>query len=458
MTKSLSKALSVGAAILMVGALAACGGDSTSSRNRNSALDAVACLDGSAGTLTSENDLKLTACATATKWATVSSDGTDGEQKDIVDGAISLPVIGRGPVTVKTFNAAGEVVATDLVKPNGSRGGIVYRIDQSGDKPVYYEAAPIGWAGSVIDPSIDRTEFAKYLEIINTATGGNDWRLGSLDEMNYIAENAELSNTLGLYGGDWTTMYWTSTQLWGWYDNDIVRPANAQFGYAHVWANIDLWRSGNHIRPIRSFTAGTEAPVVVTPPEETSTTIAEDTTTTVAPVPTTVPLDSESQLAVDILTPVGQVVDVPATETTVSVTPAVIDEWLSGGTNTEFEKLEYSFDGINFSPISVDANTDVTIPVTAKSVKVRYTLKSGVTSEVTKTLKRSGDAEVTTTTMTPDSTVAPTPADDVVDVTETSNASEPTSESSSNTIWIAAGAVLLLAAAGGAIQLRRKKK
>ena len=454
MKKSLSKVISVSAAIILVSSLTACGGESDSSRNRNSALGPVACLDGSAGTLTAENELKVAACDTAVKYSIVAADGTDGAQENIVDGGISLPVVGRGPVTVKTFNAEGAVIATDLVKPNGSRGGIVYRIDTSGEKPVYYEAAPIGWSGTASDPRTDDPGIQTTINAFNNASSpAADWYLGNEWEMRTILADESLSRAVGVNGGDWNTFYWTSARVCSICALMIERPSIAEYGYTATFA-YGGW-TNNFIRPIRSFTAGTEAPVAVLPPETTTTTV-EETTTTQAPVPTTVAPEPEVQVVIDIISPNIENIEVPPTDLTVSVTPALVDEWVSGGTTTEIETVEITFDGKNFTPISMDMNSNVTIPGTATEATLRVTTKSGEKVEINKTLQRTGETAVTTSTTT--STVAPIPADDVVDVTETTNTSVPASDSSSNTIWVILGAVVVLGAAGAAFQVRRKKK
>ena len=454
MKKSFLKVISVSATLVLVGTLASCGGDSDTNRNRNSALDSTVCLDGASGTLTAENNLKIASCDTAVKYSIVAADGTDGAQENIVDGGISVPVVGRGPVTVKTFNAEGAVIATEVVKPNGSRGGIVYRIDTSGEKPVYYEAAPIGWSGTVSDPRTDDPGIqTKIDEFNNASTPAADWYLGNEWEMRTILADENLARAVGINGGDWNTFYWTSARVCSICALMIERPSIAQFGYTATYA-YGGW-TNNFIRPIRSFTAGTEAPVAVLPPETTSTTV-EETTTTQAPVPTTAAPAPEVQVVIDIINPNIEVVEVPVAETTVSVTPALVEEWVSGGTTTEIATVEISFDGQIFSPISMEANSNITIPTTATEATLRVTTKSGEKVEIKKTLQRTGKTAVTTSTTT--STVAPIPADDVVDVTETSTSTGSESESSSNTIWVILGAVVVLAGAGTAVQLRRKKK
>jgi len=442
------------AAIILVGSLAACGGDSDTNRNRNTALDSTVCLDGATGTLTAENNLKISSCDTAVKYSIVAADGTDGAQENIVDGGISLPVVGRGPVTVKTFNAEGAVIATDVVKPNGSRGGIVYRIDTSGEKPVYYEAAPIGWSGTASDPRTDDPGIQAKIDAFNNASSpAADWYLGNEWEMRTILADTTLSRAVGVSGGDGNTFYWTSARVCSICALMIERPSIAQYGYTATFA-YGGW-TNNLIRPIRSFTAGTEAPVAVLPPETTTTTV-EETTTTQAPVPTTVAPEPEVQVVIDIISPNIENVEVPATELTVSVTPALVEEWVSGGTTTEIETVEITFDGQNFTSISLDMNSDITIPAIATEATLRVTTKSGEKVEINKTLQRTGETAVTTSTTT--STVAPIPADEVIDVTETANTSGSESDSSSNTIWVILGAVIVVAAAGTAVQLRRKKK
>jgi|694.fasta_scaffold01389_23 hypothetical protein len=459
MKKSLAKVISMSAAIILVSSLTACGGDSDSSRDRNSALDPVACLDGSAGTLTAENELKVAACATATKWATVASDGTEGEQKDIVDGSISLPVVGQGPVTVKTFSATGEVVATDVVKPNGSRGGIVYRIDTSGEQPVYYEAAPVGWAGTTSDPRTDDPGYqTKIDEYNNASTPAADWYLGNEWEMATILSNEALSNALGISGGDWSTMYWTSARVCSICALMIERPAIAQFGYTATYA-YDPWCCNNYLRPIRSFTSGSEAIVAVIPQDETTTTttvIAEETSTTsIPPVTTTLPLDPIEQVVIDIVDPIVTVVKLPAEETNVTVIPAIVQEWVSGRTTEEIASVEISFNGETYLPIAMEKPTELTIPVTATEATLRVTTAAGEKVEIDKTLQRTGETVEATTTTT--STVPPTPADEIPDE-GTSASTSSDDESSSNTIWVILGAVVVLGAAGAAFQLRRKKK
>jgi hypothetical protein len=471
MKKSLSKVVSLSAAALLVGTLAACGGDSDSSRNRNSALDPVACLDGSTGSLISENTLKISTCETAVKFSIVGSDETDGDQQDIVDGSVTLPVIGRGPVTVKTFNAAGAVIAKDVVKPNGSRGGIIYRIDTSGANPVYYEAAPKGWSGTTSDPrTVDGAIQPKIDEFNNSSTPKADWYLGNEWEMRTILSNTDLSVAVGISGGDGNTFYWTSKRPCSICALLIERPSIAQFGYAATYA-YGSW-TNNFVRPIRSFNAGTEVSVSVVPllaptqtsevttpatTEETPTsTTDETTTTTMAAVPTTVALEPEVQVVVDVINPNIEVVELPAEEVTISVTPVLVEEWVSGGVTAEIKSVEVSFDGAKYSSISMDTNSSLVIPASATEATLRVTTDSGEIVEIEKTLQRTGEAGVDTTTTT--STVAPIPADDVVDESEASNTGGTETESSSNTIWLILGAVVVLAGAGTAVQLRRKKK
>lgn len=459
MKKSFYKAISLSAPILLVASLTACGGESDSSRNRNSALEPVACLDGSAGTLTAENELKVAACATATKWATVASDGTEGEQKDIVDGSISLPVVGQGPVAVKTFSATGEVVATDVVKPNGSRGGIVYRVDTSGEQPVYYEAAPVGWAGTTSDPRTDDPGYqTKIDEYNNASTPAADWYLGNEWEMATILSDAALSNALGISGGDWTTMYWTSARGCSICALMIERPAVAQFGYSATYA-YGIWCCNNYLRPIRSFTSGSEAIVAVIPQDETTTTttvVTEETSTTsIPPLPTTVPLDPSDQMIVNIIDPNVILLKLPPEETTVSITPLIIKDWVSGGTTEEIASVEISFNGETYLPIAMEKPTEVTIPATATEATLRLTTAAGEKVEIDKTVQRTGETVDSTTTTT--STVAPIPADEIPDE-GTSATTTSDDESSSNTIWVILGAVVVLGAAGAAFQLRRKKK
>jgi hypothetical protein len=479
MKKSLSKAVSLSAAALLVGTLAACGGDSDSSRNRNSALDPVACLDGSTGSLTSENTLKISTCETAVKFSIVGSDETDGDQQDIADGSVTLPVIGRGPVTVKTFNAAGAVIAKDVVKPNGSRGGIIYRIDTSGANPVYYEAAPKGWSGTTSDPrTVDGGIQPKIDEFNSASTPTADWYLGNEWEMRTILSNTDLSVAVGISGGDGNTFYWTSKRPCSICALLIERPSIAQRGYIATYA-YGSW-TNNFVRPIRSFTSGTEVSVSVVPliaPTQTSevttpatteqtptstteqtptSTTDETTTTTMAIVPTTVALEPEVQLVVNVINPNIEVVELPAEEVTISVTPALVEEWVSGGVTAEIKAVEVSFDGAKYSPISMDTNSSLVIPASATEATLRVTTDSGELVEIEKTLQRTGEAGVDTTTTT--STVAPIPADDVVDETEASNTVGTETESSSSTIWVILGAVVVLGAAGAAFQLRRKKK
>lgn len=455
MKKSFSKVISVSAALVLVGSLASCGGDNDTNRNRNTALDSTVCLDGSTGTLTADNNLKISSCATAVKYSIVAANGTDGAQENIVDGGISIPVVGRGPVTVKTFNAEGAVIATDVVKPNGSRGGIVYRIDTSGEKPVYYEAAPIGWSGTISDPRTGEAGIQGKIDAYNNAsTPAADWYLGNEWEMRTILVDQNLSRAVGVNGGDGNTFYWTSKRNCSICALMIESPSIAQYGYTATFA-YGGW-TNNFIRPIRSFTAGTEAPVAVLPPETTTTTTVEETTTTQAPVPTTIAPEPEVQVVIDIINPNIETVEVPAAETTVSVTPALVEEWVSGGTTTEIETVEITFDGQNFTSIALDKNSDITIPATATEATLRVTTKSGEKVEINKILQRTGAAAVATSTTT--STIAPTPADDVVDVNEVSTTTESDSDSSSNTILVILGAIVVLIGAGSAVQIRRKKK
>jgi hypothetical protein len=482
MNKSFLRVISVSATLVLVGSLASCSRDSDTNRNRNSALGPVACVDAASGKLNAEYNLEIQTCANATQWAEVGTDGTVSEKKDTT-GTITLPIIGKSAVKVRTFDANGNVIGNDTVKMNGSRGGFVYRIDNSGAQPVYFEAAPIGWSGSATDPRTEEAGISsKINEYNDTFSPKGDWFLGDEWEMRTILFDAKLSTALGISGGNYSTYYWTSKRPCSICALLIEKPAIAQYGYVATYAYSNR---NNYLRPIRSFTSGTEmavavipdvvapttttteipassgvtiAPEITTAPEVTSTTVATTTTeapptTSLAPAPTTVPLNPKEQVVADIVDPVVTVVKVPAEETIVSVTPAIIEEWVSGRTTEEIASVDVSFDGETFAPIAMDKTTDLTIPATATEAILRITTAEGEKVEINKTLQRTGENVEATTTTT--STVVPTPADEIPDEGTLATSDDG---SSSNALWIGLGALAALIAAGATFQIRRKKK
>ena len=463
MKKSLSKAVSLSAAALLVGTLAACGGDSDSSRNRNSALDPVACLDAAKSSLAPENILKVPTCASATEWALIALDGSEGQRTQISDGVIDLPLIGGTTRTIKTFDASGNVVGIDKVKPNGSRDGIIYRIDTNGAQPVYFEVAMPGWSGSGVDPNVSQANIPATLKTFNEkSTPAADWILGNEWEMRHILIDRNLTNAIGITPGGNFNYYWTSGRRANWPFYLVEIPSTSRQGYVATfaggsWANYLL-------RPMRSFTTGTEnvASVVASfvptaaPADSSTSTTEAPTSTTQAPVapPTTI-ASPEEVIVTQVLDPISETVKLPSGETSINITPETLRGFFPTVDSDKISNMEVSFDGKTWITVSGSKNTKLVIPASAKTVKTRVIGTDNKELVVEKAIVREGEAEASTTTSS--STVAPTSADEIPDE-GTSASTSSDDESSSNTIWVILGAVVVLGAAGAAFQLRRKKK
>ena len=501
MNKSFTKVASIGVAVVLMGSLAACGGESTTSRNRNSALEPLACLNRTDSSLTADNKLQVPACAQAAKWAIVKSDGSDGNSSDVTNGYIELPVIGMKPTTVNTFDAAGNVVGIDVVKVNGSRGGIVYRIDKSGKAPTYYEAAPSGWSGIPNDPRLSEDELGPKIQTFNSqSTPAADWFFGNEWEMRAILNNRDLSVAAGITGGNSGQFYWTAGRSGRFLL--IERPITADLGYTATFA---VSRRVNFLRPVRSFTTGTESvasivPTFVptsstsssTPVDESSTSIVdessssivnessssivdessttavdESSTTTVAEKTATTPeettstttpdvLSDEEKVQTQVLTPMEEVVTLPKEEKSVTIQPEAVKEMFAQAPAGEAPTIEVSVDGEKWNLLSTTEATQLVIPASATSLKTRFTGSEGEKIVVEKQILREGEdaSEVSTTTST---SVAPTSADDMPDEGATTGASEESDSSSNLWIFIVAG-IVIVAIAGAGVQRSRKKK
>lgn len=463
MKKSLTKVISVSAALVLVGSLASCGGDSDTNRNRNSALDPVACLDAAKSSLAPENILKVPTCAPATEWALVAMDGSEGQRTQISGGAIDLPLIGGTTRTIKTFDASGNVVGIDKVKPNGSRDGIIYRIDTNGAQPVYFEVAMPGWSGSGVDPNVSQANIPATLKTFNEkSTPAADWVLGNEWEMRHILINRNLTNAIGVTPGGSYNYYWTSGTRAGWPFYLVEIPSTSRQGYVATfaggsWANYLL-------RPMRSFTTGTEnvASVVASyvptaAPAESSTSTSETpTSTTEAPVaPPTSIASHEEIIVTQVLDPISETVKLPSGETSINITPETLMGFFPTENSDNISNMEVSFDGKNWITVSGSKNTKLVIPASAKTIKTRVIGTDKKELIVEKAIVREGESEASSTTSS--STIAPTSADEIPDE-GTSASTSSDDESSSNTIWVILGAVIVLAGAGTAVQLRRKKK
>lgn len=517
MKKSLTKVASIGLAVVLLGSLAACGDDSTAPRNRNSALEPVACLNAANSSLTAENKLRIPACAQAAKWAVVKSDGSDGDSSVVADGFIELPVITMKPTTVKTFDAEGNVVGIDVVKVNGSRGGMVYRIDKSGEVPTYFEVAPSGWSGSR-DPKVKWAEIKGLIASYNNESSPTaDWFFGNEWEMRTILFSPDLSNAADInveQGCEY--FYWTNGFVG--IRPIIERPSTSQCGYTAIqtWTITYL---PHYVRPVRSFTTGTESvasivPTLVpassaetpvdessssvadesstsiadetpaTPVDESSTSIAdetpttpvdesstsvvdesstttsdESTTTTVeAATSTTTPkvLSDEEKVETQVLTPIEEVVTLPREDKKVTIQPEAVKEMVAQAPAGETPTIEVSFDGEKWNLLSTTQATQLVIPASATSIRTRFSGSKGEEAVVEKQILREGEdaSEVSTTTST---SVAPTSADDMPDEGVTTDVSGESDSSSNLWIFIVAG-IVIIAIAGAGVQRSRKKK
>lgn len=475
MKTKLRQAVAVGTTLMFVGLLASCSNDSDSGRKRNSELGAVACVDAANSSASKDGTaLLLGTCAEATKWAIANSDGTIGNKSDITNNSIELPIIGTGPVTVHTFNASDETVGIDIVKPNGSRNGIVYRVDTSGAKPVYYEAAPVGWGGTTTDPRTGDSGIQNLISTFNKASSpAADWVLGNEWEMRTILANADLARAVGISGGDWNTFYWTSKRNCSICALLIEKPAIAQFGYAATFAYGG--RTNNYLRPIRSFTSGSEGAVAVAPTftptappttvEETTTTVEETTTTVEAVTTTTVP--DEIEMVADLVDPNVTTPTLPNQSVDISITPQIIDIWIDDATTEEVSSVQIVVDNNPPVEISKTETTQMEIPADAQVMTLNLTTTSGETVSVEKNIVRTAETTDTTTpdstttvAPTPDSTLAPASADDLEEPgVEVAGEGSQSESSSSSTIWLViVGAALVVVVAGGVVQQRRKKK
>jgi hypothetical protein len=463
MKKSLPKVISMSAAIILVSSLTACGGDSDSSRNRNSALEPVACLNAAKSSLAPENIMKVPTCANATEWTLVAFDGSEGQRTQISNGVIDLPLIGGTTRTIKTFDASGNVVGIDKVKPNGSRDGIIYRIDTNAAQPVYFEVAMPGWSGNGVDPNVSQANIPATLKTFNEkSTPAADWILGNEWEMRHILIDRDLTSAIGITPGGNFNYYWTSGTRANWPYYLVEIPSTSRQGYVATfaggsWANYLL-------RPMRSFTTGTEnvASVVAlfvptaAPAESSTSTTGVPTSTTEAPVapPTTI-ASPEEVIVTQVLDPTSEIVKVPSGETSINITPKTIQAFFPTADSKKISNMEVSFDGKNWITVSGSKNTKLVIPASAKIVKTRVIGTDNKELVVEKAIVREGESEPSSTTST--STIAPTSANEIPDEgTSTSTTSDD--GSSSSALWIGLGALAALIAAGAAFQIRRKKK
>jgi hypothetical protein len=463
MKKSLPKVISMSAAIILVSSLTACGGDSDSSRNRNSALDPVACLDASKSSLAPENILKVPTCASATEWALVAVDGSEGQRTQISNGAIELPLIGGTTRTIKTFDASGNVVGIDKVKPNGSRDGIIYRIDTNGEQPVYFEVALPGWSGQADDPRVTQPNIPATIQAFNEqSTPAADWILGNEWEMRHILIDPNLTNAIGVTPNGDYNYYWTSGSRADWPFYLVEIPSTSRQGYVATFASDTSEEF--QIRPLRAFTTGTESVASVVAsfvptaaPAESSTSTSEaPTSTTEAPLaPPTTLASPEEVIVTQVLDPISEAVNVPSGEQSIDITPETIRGFFPNINSDETTSMEVSFDGKNWIAVSAAKNTKLVIPASAKVVKTRVTNADNKELVLEKAIVREGESEPSPSSST--STIAPTSANEIPDE-GTSASTSSDDESSSNTIWVILGAVIVVAAAGTAAQLRRKKK
>ena len=444
------------ATLAAVVALAACGGSSSTSRNRNSSSDFVACVDPSASTTNSSGALVLGMCSSASKWAEVDSAGNTGELKDIADGKIELAVVGRGPVRIKSFNAEGVEVGNDIVKPNGSRGGIVYRVDTSGTQPVFWEAAPIGWNGSTTDPAVNRNQVDSVVEAYNsTLSPKGDWILGNEWEMRAILADAATSNKLGMSASSNLDFYWTNGRFDQW-TRFTERSAATPAGYTCLTERLGR---NYFLRPVRSFTSGGEGPVAVTatlkvdlPSTSTTTTEAPTTTsTTEAPVPTsTIPEGASEQLfSIDVPT-----VTIPSSGS-IEITPEDVGMVNDPSATDEVVKVQIVVDDAPAVDVSMTEPTKIEVPADASTMVVTYTTKSGEKSAVRKTFATGSDdgSDTTIAPKSADSTVAPASADDLDEANVIVSVSE---ESGTNVLVFVIPALIVLLIAGALVARRRK--
>lgn len=468
MNQKFVQVVAVGAAFLSVGLLASCGNEGDSSRNRNSELGAVACIDAVNSSASQDGTaLILGACAEATKWAKVNSDGSVGEKSDISNNSIQIPIIGTGPVTIQTFNSSDETVGIDVVKPNGSRNGIVYRVDTTGSKPVYYEAAPIGWSGNPSDPIISESQIAETISVFNNSSNPSaDWVLGNEWEMQTILIDADLIGSLGI-SSDRTNWYWTGGRFRSFFPLLIERPETAG-GYT---AETSWFRRMNYLRPVRSFNSGTEGVVAVkatfspAAPSTTSTIVEETTTTTLEVIPSTT-LAPDQEQVVQIIDPNVTEPTLPNGPTEITITSDQVDTWKQSVSAEEISSIQIVIDKGEPVDISLTDQTLLQIPASAMKFDVQIALASGETVSVEKNIVRvtetSTDSTSTTTSVasTPDSTLAPASADNLDEPGVVVAGEESSSESSSNTgmLLIVFGAVVVVVIAGVVTQQRRKKK
>ncbi len=471
MKKSLTKVALSSAVVVVVGSLAACGGNSDNSRNRNSAPEVAPCLDAASATVI-DSVIRIPTCAAATKWAFAEADGTVGELSDISNGAISVSARGTAPGAIKTFDVDGNEVGFDDVKINGSRGGYIYFVDERPDRPVFFEAALPGWADEERDPPVKQTSIDDIIESFNNSlTPAGDWSVGSEQDMQTLLAKRVVVDDLQLSK---LGSYWTSIQPGNQFRSTIShRKVRLNEGAQEASSPETVAR----IRPIRTFDSGAEPILVITSLFSPANVVNEGSSSTDAPTSSEVPsstealptsedgepttdskLSTEEQTAAQILSPVDDVVNVSDGQKTIMITPDVIESLLSDSTFGTLASLEVSFDGKTWTPVSLTAETQVVVPENATGMQTRLKNDNNETLVTEKSIVRGEKAVSPSSSSSTSTTVASTSTDDLPD--EDVAAAEPNDSDNSLSILLfgGLGALVLVIFIWLALQRRRLKK
>ncbi len=389
-------------ALALIG-MSACG--STEPATRNAEGDAIACVSQSDSTITTNGELELHFCTAATHWVREDEGATYSEKMPITNGTATTSLSAFGSMKVLAYNANDEIVGIDKITLNGSRNGLTYNVDTSGENVVFSEVARAGWSGDSNDPNVTHGEAETLIQNFNNSSAPvADWALPSTSELTPLFTSEEMVRTAGIDISGRGSAYWLSDTIdaakfgiegtiYG-----VLRSTVAPGGFSY-WQRVDSASTKDFARPTRNFTPGSGPVVLVdaefSPDVSTSsstpniTDSSNNSVSSTSEVPPT-SVEPEQVTRINVISANEPIINLPSGQQVVEVTAADVQKYVADVSPSEVQAADIKFDGGDWISISLIAPTAITVPADAKSAVLRVTSKSGDVYQVPKVIARDG--------------------------------------------------------------------
>lgn len=407
--------------LVLIG-MSACG--STDPATRNAEGDAIACVSQSDSTITTNGELELHFCTAATHWVREDEGAIYSDKMPLTNGTATTSLSAFGSMKVLAYDANDEIIAIDKITLNGSRNGLTYNVDTSGENVVFSEVARAGWSGDADDPNVTHGEAETLIQNFNNSSAPiADWALPSTSELTPLFTSEEMVRIAGIDISGRGSAYWLSDTIdaasFG-IDGTIygvLRSTVAPGGFSY-WQRVDSASTKDFARPTRNFTPGSGPVVLVDAgfsPNVSSSSSMPDITissnsnssissTSEVPLPSVEP---EQVTRINVISANEPVINLPSGQQVVEVTAADVQKYVADVSPSEVQAADIKFDGGDWISISLNAPTAITVPADAKSAVLRVTSKSGDVYQVPKVIARDGaDAKTSSSEPRREPTVA----------------------------------------------------